>query len=360
MKPAQLKVLHLSKYPARQGGMDTLLRLHSEHGENVQGLLKHEKLPSIGFNALLPFNWQRKAHNKLERISAEHDVSLYYNCWGADVFSKYDHAAKRIGYIHNHFPNFEKYIRHFSSFLDGFLTVNPATTELTRRILRDTHPPENIQTVPLPIDPPTPMPEVEKGNIIGLVGRINYEQKRYDKLAEFAKLLAKSRPDMRIEVLGDGPRKSDVMKATQGLARIKFLPWSQGLYYWEILSSWKFVLFLSDYEGLPISLLESLYAGCIPIYPDFHSGHKQGLPLELYDPEELISAVQKIERIAATNFKTPKNCHRKLSAHTKNRYITSLHQAVGNFKEHNRIAEPFALNQSPKSYNKKYKELINK
>lgn len=298
-----MKRLHLPKYPPRQGGMDVLLRLHQAHDENVLGLLRYSALPCIGFNPAIPFVFQRRALRKLVTSSKTCDTSLYYNCWGADQFSSVDHAPVRIGYVHNHFPNFERYIKHFSQFLDGFLTVNPATTELARTILRGSHPEESIQTVPLPITPPNLLPHVERTSTIGVIGRVNYEQKGLNRLPDLARILQRSFPNLRIEVLGKGEKLGDLRKNASGVGNITFTRWCVGDEYWRKLSSWKAVLFLSHYEGLPISLLEAIHAGCAAVYPDFHDGDEQGLPLVLYkkgDLDEAARAIQKAFSLPST------------------------------------------------------------
>lgn len=347
METGQLRVLHLPKYPPRKGGMDELLRIHAKQGESVYGLLTHHNGQSIGFNTWIPFQWQKDKLAKLEQISTQHDVSLYYNCWGADIFSKYDKATQRIGYIHNHFPNFDQYIRHFAAYLDGFLTVNPATTRCIQKLLRHTHPTKNTQTIPLPINPPKQMPTVKKENIIGLVGRINYEQKRYDRLPEFAKILAKRIPDMRIEVLGEGPEKSNLIKATKNIPQVHFLPWCRGYEYWKILSRWKFILFLSDYEGMPISLLEAIHAGCKAIYPDFHRGDNQNLPLHLYPLSDLEAIVKLITQCG----EKPQD-HKQISPLQYARILPESLAEVKKIKVSNNL--PNRLKRSA-SYNKEYK-----
>jgi glycosyltransferase involved in cell wall biosynthesis len=45
-----------------------------------------------------------------------------------------------------------------------------------------------------------------------------------------------------------------------------------GIEYWNILSSWDALLFVSDYEGTPIALLEAMAAGVVPIHPAIGSG----------------------------------------------------------------------------------------
>jgi glycosyltransferase involved in cell wall biosynthesis len=358
MNSEQIRVLHLPKYPARKGGMDALLRLHEKQGETVLGLLKSQKKPSIGFTNLLPFSWQKSPLKKLQETSAMHDVSLYYNCWGADLFTNYDQAAKRIGYLHNHFPNFEKYIRYFAPHLDGFLTVNSATTRRARTLLQNTHPADSIQTVQLPIHPPNSMPNTKKEDIIGLIGRVNYQQKRYDRLPEFAKILLSHRPEACIEVLGDGPNKPDLIKKTKNSPKVRYLPWTNGADYWKVISRWKFVLFLSDYEGLPIALLEAIHAHCIPIYPDLHQGDRQGLPLQLYPKGNMHAAVNRVLDCSMDCSKQSINSNIHTN-HNHLNYLSTLTQSIIKIKSpkgRNPGCRLGSLNTT--RYNKQYARLL--
>ena len=338
--------------------MDALLRLHEKQGETVLGLLKSKKNPSIGFNTLLPFSWQKSPLKKLKKISSVHDVSLYYNCWGADIFSQHDHAPVRIGYIHNHFPNFEKYIQHFAPYLDGFLAVNPATTTCLRTILQRTHHAENIQTITLPISPPEKLSIKKKTPTIGLIGRINFTQKRYDRLPEFADILSNVHPEFQIEVLGDGPAKKPLMATTAELKNLRFIPWKTSIDYWNTISKWQYVLFLSDYEGLPISLLEALHVGCKSIYPDLHDGDQQGLALQLYPQGDMQCAVDRISECLKSNYKHLPSNDIYLK-HNEANYFTSIEQALVAIQKNsvrNNLGDRQA--HTSKSYNRKYTRLI--
>ena len=42
--------------------------------------------------------------------------------------------------------------------------------------------------------------------------------------------------------------------------------------YYSTLTKWDFITSVSDYEGLPISMLEALSAGVLPLYPTIGSG----------------------------------------------------------------------------------------
>ena len=344
------RILHLPKYPARQGGMDELLRLHAANQESIYGLLCHKNFRSVGFRTKIPFFLQHSALRRIKQLSTDHDVTIYYNCWGADLFSSHDKASLRIGYIHNHFPKFEEYIKHYAKFLDGFLTVNPVTNIQIRRLLKDSHPEQNIQTIPLPINPPIKMPKATRKNIVGLVGRVIYEQKRFDRLPEFASLLKQKFPEIKVEILGDGPLKNQISAALKHNKQVAFLPWTEGLDYWKTLARWKYILFLSDYEGLPISLLEALYAGCTPIYPDFHDGHRQGLPLLLYPIGDMNAAVNSLQiepRLPSTpdTFTTTQD------------YLRSFTKSLSKISANEKSTIPLVLSSQTMSYNRRYKKL---
>lgn len=350
LEESALKILHLPKYAAHKGGMDGLIRLHAKNGDRICSLLRNRNLAGEGFHGSIPFKLQKSSLARIERFSDENDVSIYYNNWGSDLFSSHDRSRIKVGYIHNHFPRFDHYINYYSKFVDGFLTVNPVTNTRIRELLRDSHPKQNIQLLPLPINPPNELPSPPKQNIIGLVGRINYEQKRYDRLPRFAALLKQKYPHLKIEVLGDGPLKDSISSLLMEDKQVRFLEWARNKDYWEIIARWKYVLFLSDYEGLPISLLEALHAGCIPIYPDFHKGQPQGLPLRLYDKGNLKSAIEclglkELETNWSGNHLTPTH------------YLNCFKNAIDNLSHCRKSTIPLSIFDQSISYNKRYKTL---
>jgi glycosyltransferase involved in cell wall biosynthesis len=72
--------------------------------------------------------------------------------------------------------------------------------------------------------------------------------------------------------LGDGPERSWLEGQLPDRARFVFHGRKSGTEYWNILSSWDALLFVSDYEGTPIALLEAMAAGVVPIHPAIGSG----------------------------------------------------------------------------------------
>jgi glycosyltransferase involved in cell wall biosynthesis len=78
--------------------------------------------------------------------------------------------------------------------------------------------------------------------------------------------------DYQLEFLGDGPERSWLEGQLPDRQRFVFHGRKSGTEYWNILSSWDALLFVSDYEGTPIALLEAMAAGVVPVHPAIGSG----------------------------------------------------------------------------------------
>ena len=267
---------HLSKYPPFRGGMDKVLRLHAADGAGQT--LNLLRLPEGDSNAPgsgihVPMGWLRRRLAGARR-GGPPGVSLYYNCWGADVMAGADRAEERIGYLHNFFPHFERYVRHYSRFLDGFLSVSAPMHEAVLRTvpaeLRD-----NSAWVPYPVEDWFQAPATPPATcVLGVCGRIARAQKRVDRLPETLARLDRAGLDYRLELLGDGPDRAWLAEQIGGHPRVLFHGWREGAGLVAVMQGWKYLVSLSDYEGQSLALLEGIAAGCLPLYPDFHAGRE--------------------------------------------------------------------------------------
>jgi hypothetical protein len=99
-----------------------------------------------------------------------------------------------------------------------------------------------------------------------------HEQKRIDRIPDLVSRLEAAGIDYRLEFLGDGPERSWLESRLPDRSRFVFHGRKSGAEYWNILSGWDALLFVSDYEGTPIALLEAMAAGVVPIHPAIGSG----------------------------------------------------------------------------------------
>jgi glycosyltransferase involved in cell wall biosynthesis len=165
--------------------------------------------------------------------------------------------------------------------------------------------PERMHLAPYPVVPPAlPLPpradrDPDQPLVIGYCGRLVREQKRVERLPELIGHLSRLAIPYRFEVLGEGPERAWLEAQLPDRARHVFHGRKSGQEYWEVLRAWDVMVFVSDYEGTPIGLLEGLAAGVIPLHPDLHCGGDQmasrvspSLVYPAGDPEAAALALQ--------------------------------------------------------------------
>jgi glycosyltransferase involved in cell wall biosynthesis len=107
------------------------------------------------------------------------------------------------------------------------------------------------------------------------VGRLAEEQKQISELTRAFIRVCRVIPDAEAVIFGDGPdrRNAEAILATEGRdLRVRLagnIPNDQIQH--ELLQCDVIVL-LSDYEGLPIALLEAMACGCVPVCLSMRSG----------------------------------------------------------------------------------------
>lgn len=113
---------------------------------------------------------------------------------------------------------------------------------------------------------------------IGYVGRMVQEQKRVMDFVPVAEHLVKRHVDFELNLIGDGPERSVLEAAFKraGLdAHVRFWGWLSSVQVREQLLRLDVFVLLSDYEGLPVALLEAMGHGLVPIVTRIESGNTQ-------------------------------------------------------------------------------------
>jgi colanic acid/amylovoran biosynthesis glycosyltransferase len=124
----------------------------------------------------------------------------------------------------------------------------------------------------LPVLEIRPHPEILR---IAYVGRLAEEQKRIGKLAgAFCRAVAEV-PGTEAVLYGDGPERGVMERVL--IAEGKDLPvsWGGRLEHDQVIDALRkidVIVLLSDYEGLPVSLMEAMACGCVPVCLRAESG----------------------------------------------------------------------------------------
>ncbi len=110
---------------------------------------------------------------------------------------------------------------------------------------------------------------------VAYVGRLSEEQKQISKLTRALIRVCRRVPNAQAIIYGDGPDRGNVeailANEGQGVAVRLAGPVPNGQIQSELLQTDVLAL-LSDYEGLPIALLEAMACGCVPICLEMRSG----------------------------------------------------------------------------------------
>lgn len=121
------------------------------------------------------------------------------------------------------------------------------------------------QTVVIPnFIPKVQTPALKKKKVV-YVGRIDEVQKRISRIINIWERLYCKFPDWSLEIIGDG-QDLDKIRASvseRKIGNVKFLGYQKDVE--RFLAEASLLILTSDYEGLPLSILEAMSAGCIPV-----------------------------------------------------------------------------------------------
>ena len=276
-----MRLTHFFTYFRNLGGVQSILKRHHSREQDSHFLFSFEannfKEPNISGLGVDGWDSIRCIRKKLAKHSDlfPNSVAVCHNMWGLQFLAQLIPAKRRIGILHSDWTTLRPFLQSQKELLDGVLCVSNTLMELVAECLPELSKDNRIQLIPYPIDGvpiiPNRMSLVKRPVIIGWIGRMQEEQKRVDRLPSLLKAFDDAQIDYRFELLGDGPMQEWLEKQLPA-DRTVFHGRKSGDDYYSTLSKWDFITSVSDYEGLPISMLEALSAGVLPLYPTIGSG----------------------------------------------------------------------------------------
>jgi glycosyltransferase involved in cell wall biosynthesis len=206
-------------------------------------------------------------------------------CLGSDSFEVLRVVPRpvlRLGIIQSDDPGPYEMARHYAPSLDVMVGVSET---ICRKLRADSAwSNTRIECIPYgihfePEDARAPRPPVQPLRIIYL-GRLIETQKRVSRLVELARLLTARGLPFEFTFAGSGPELPTVQEALRGFSHVHFPGNVPNRQISELLRSQDVFVLLSDYEGLPLSLLESMGAGVVPVVSDLESGMREVVTAE--------------------------------------------------------------------------------
>ncbi len=327
---------HYFTHYTRLGGVQSILAVHLERDPRAgweSSLLaffdpagpspRHPGASGLGLTGWDTIRSTRRKLRRLPRLSRPM-VPIYHDLWGLAFLGDQDEPARRrLGAVHSQWPLLDHQLDRLEGSLDGVFTDSEAIAERVRARWPGLDP-ERIRHLPVPArigpeerfnrSPPGPEP------VVGYVGRVTLPQKRVDRLPPLLDALHREGIPCRLEILGDGDAMGLLASRFPSGAPVRFLGRREGEEYWKALGRWDFVISTSDHEGSPLSLVEAMSLGAIPVFPRIGSGG-DALVTELdpglvYSPEgwrEAASIVRSRLALPPSAWQASREACRKLS-----------------------------------------------
>ncbi len=310
---------------------------------------KPDQVHSFGWSGKTSIHSARKSFREVMNSGKEsNDLSLYYNFWGAPLLADLDRSRRRVGVLHSPWVGIEDCLRGQRGLMDGALCINQPLVDLVLQEIPELGP-DRVRLLPVAI---RPHPELDVESVlqrpakkeaepwvVGVCGRVSKEQKRVDRLPEFCDTLERLGIPYRLEILGSGPELGWLQSKMSGRSNVVFHGTQRGLDYWKTLANWDSILFVSDYEGIPIALMECMALGIVPLYPDIGSGAESYLKQVdedcIYSACDFEGLAERLKRIQKRtdnlgrwiNYK--KSFRKPIAAHLSDQYDTVYQNFVG-------------------------------
>lgn len=126
-----------------------------------------------------------------------------------------------------------------------------------------------------PLTPALPGPETEKQKRVLYVGRLVHTHKRVDRLLKIWRRVEPRHPDWQLQIVGEGEERERLERdaARYGLANVRFLGYRDDMP--AIYREASVICLTSNFEGLPMSLMEGQQYGVIPVSFDSYAGIRE-------------------------------------------------------------------------------------
>jgi glycosyltransferase involved in cell wall biosynthesis len=111
------------------------------------------------------------------------------------------------------------------------------------------------------------------------IGRLVEEQKRVSDVATALCAVAQRIPNLEAWIVGEGSARNAVedIARKKGNGCVRLLGRVDNTNIYDVLAQCHGLVLLSDYEGLPVAMLEAMATGVVPICLDVRSGIREAL-----------------------------------------------------------------------------------
>jgi glycosyltransferase involved in cell wall biosynthesis len=183
----------------------------------------------------------------------------------------------RIGMAQSHDPGVYRTVRVYAPHVEAMGAVSKTIRETLAALPEFARLPVHYLPYGVPVPGPQTLLARDSGAPLRILylGRIQQEQKRVRLFPRILEALTASGVPFHWTVAGEGPERAFLQAAMKSPAPAQTVSFPGRIQYDEVprlLSEHNLFLLASDYEGLPLSLLEAMARGLVPVVSDLPSG----------------------------------------------------------------------------------------
>jgi glycosyltransferase involved in cell wall biosynthesis len=183
-----------------------------------------------------------------------------------------------IAFAHSDQDHYYELLTYYEPIISKFVGVSEATCQRLRRLLPSRSNDISKLMYPVAVLNEARKPDHKKPLTITYAGRIQQRQKRIFDLIALADMLASKEGSYHFRIAGDGLQFDQLTehfdKTKYSNLSIEFLGLVAPERMKDLWASSDISILFSEYEGMSISMLESMGQGCVPIVTDV-SGAKE-------------------------------------------------------------------------------------
>lgn len=182
-----------------------------------------------------------------------------------------------VGIVHSDDPQHYEHVSRLGRYWNAIVAVSPAIAARVAALDPTLVP--RLVTIPYGVEVPPCLPErdLEANAPLKVVyaGRVVQQQKRVGDLPKIISALHRRGIPVELTIIGAGSEDAQLRDACQPLIAeglVYFLGTLPNAQVLKIFEQSDVFILTSDYEGLPLSLLEAMARGCVPVVTDLRSG----------------------------------------------------------------------------------------
>jgi glycosyltransferase involved in cell wall biosynthesis len=192
------------------------------------------------------------------------------------VSPRLSHRVAIVGIVHSDDPQHYEHVARLGKYWNAIIAVSSAIAEETLKIGPSLS--SRLSVIPYGVASSATLPDRSSPGPLRVVyaGRLDQQQKRVLDLPDIVEATMELRVPFRLTIAGSGPAEAQLraMCANAGTC-VEFLGTLDGDALARVLAQQDVFLLASEFEGLPISVLEAMGQGCIPVVSDLRSGIRE-------------------------------------------------------------------------------------